>query len=1020
MGTITSGVGLISGINSRDIIDQLMRIESRSKDLLQARIDKANQQKLAYTDLSTRLTSLRISATTLKKPSTFTQAITTSSNEAVLTATAGPGAAVGSYQFQVARLVTSQQSVTRGFSSDKAKVGAGTITLEMGGGDLKKQSPLSSLRGGEGIRRGAFRITDRSGKSATIDISTAVTLEDVVKKINTSLDLGVRASIGKEGLTLTDISGGSGTLVVQDMGDGHAAEDLGIANSVANTSDPSKIVGADINFLGRDVALASLNDGRGIRQVEGNDFTITVGDTVANFDLGDAKTIGDVIELINNHPSGALQAEASDNGLIIRDLTGSGAISVTAMNGSNAAADLGILGDVTGDTLTGGDVLGAMNSVSLASLDGGRGLTLGKIRITDREGNAAEVDLSGAKTVQDVLDTITNASAIRVTASLNAAGNGIQLTDNTGKTGAFTVEEVDGGDSAEKLGLLGTFNANTINGKNLQRQWVTEATTLASYNGGKGVGLGKFRITNAQGVSADIEITENEKTLGDVIRKINARNIGITASINENGDGLLLTDTSGGAGKMKVAGVSGTTAKDLRIEGAAEDNRIDGSFEVKIEVSATDTLTDVQKKINDLGFGAYANILNDGSGAAPYRLSITARNAGANGQFVFDAGSTLLAAQTLVEAQDAAVFVGGTDVERPLLVTAAKNQIAGVIPGVTIDLHSASTSPVTLNISSTPDKAIETITKFTETFNELTVKIKELTAWDAEKNKGGLLLGDTTIRRMQTEIYTALNTVVPDAGKYRVLSQIGLRISNGVELEFDEEKFREAYASDPESVNKLFTALTTGFSEDMPLAKANNNVGIRKLGNGQNDFKITTKDGSEFEISLDNAVTVGDVLTLINGATGGKVKAEIPAAGQGIRLTDTTSSGTGTGSFQIQPLGGSQAAFDLGFMSTPVNGVITGKSLGTAAAGGGVASALEAAINKLIDPVSGVVTRENQKLDSQTEQIQDRIESLDKLLENKRARLERQFIEMERVLANLSSQQQSLGSIQLLQMSSNK
>src|SRR5690606_34749303 len=153
--------------------------------------DKTNERKLAFTDLATRLTSLRISASTLKRPSTFTQAQTTSSNENVLTATAAAGASVGSYQFQVARLVTSQQSVSQGFAnSDKSPVGAGSITIEMGGGDLKKQVNLADLRGGEGIRRGTFRITDRSGASANIDISTAVTLEDVVKKINTSLDLG--------------------------------------------------------------------------------------------------------------------------------------------------------------------------------------------------------------------------------------------------------------------------------------------------------------------------------------------------------------------------------------------------------------------------------------------------------------------------------------------------------------------------------------------------------------------------------------------------------------------------------------------------------------------------------------------------------------------------------------------------------------------------------------------------------------------------------------------------------------
>src|SRR5690606_37422088 len=100
----------------------------------------------------------------------------------------------------------------------------------------KKETPLSALRGGAGIRRGAFRITDRSGKSATIDISDAVTLDDVVRKINTALDLGVRAAVDKEGLTLTDISGGSGTLTVLDLGNSQAAADLGIASGVASMS----------------------------------------------------------------------------------------------------------------------------------------------------------------------------------------------------------------------------------------------------------------------------------------------------------------------------------------------------------------------------------------------------------------------------------------------------------------------------------------------------------------------------------------------------------------------------------------------------------------------------------------------------------------------------------------------------------------------------------------------------------------------------------------------------------------
>src|SRR5690606_37792364 len=156
-------------------------------------IDKTNEQKLAFTDLSTRLTTLRLQATTRKKPSTFTQAKTSSSNEDVLTATAAAGASVGSYQISVARLVISQQSVTSGFADPTASgLRAGTITLAMDGGDLAKQVTLSELNGGERIRRGLYRITDSCGHSPTIDVGPADTLDDVLKKINASLDISVR------------------------------------------------------------------------------------------------------------------------------------------------------------------------------------------------------------------------------------------------------------------------------------------------------------------------------------------------------------------------------------------------------------------------------------------------------------------------------------------------------------------------------------------------------------------------------------------------------------------------------------------------------------------------------------------------------------------------------------------------------------------------------------------------------------------------------------------------------------
>ena len=156
MGRITTGVGLVSGINSKDIIDQLIKLESAPKDLLQTRVDSTNQQRLAYTDLQARLSSIQIFGQSIQKTATFSAASTASSDENVLTATATSGAAIGAFQLQVARLVTTQQSVSKGYTDVNAKVGAGTITIEQGGGEVSSSTLLSDLRGGDGIRRGIF------------------------------------------------------------------------------------------------------------------------------------------------------------------------------------------------------------------------------------------------------------------------------------------------------------------------------------------------------------------------------------------------------------------------------------------------------------------------------------------------------------------------------------------------------------------------------------------------------------------------------------------------------------------------------------------------------------------------------------------------------------------------------------------------------------------------------------------------------------------------------------------------
>jgi flagellar hook-associated protein 2 len=205
-----------------------------------------------------------------------------------------------------------------------------------------------------------------------------------------------------------------------------------------------------------------------------------------------------------------------------------------------------------------------------------------------------------------------------------------------------------------------------------------------------------------------------------------------------------------------------------------------------------------------------AAVINDGSGQSPYRLSLTSKSSGRAGRIIFDAGATTLDTRTLVAAQDAAVFLGGTGSEQPLLITASSNQLSGVIRGVNIDLQGVSDKPVTLGVSRNIDNVVTEVKKFADTFNELTAKLKELTKFDTDTNKRGLLLGEVTVQSVETEIYAMLSTVNPAGGRYRVLSDVGLKLGDGAKIEFDEAKFREAFGKDPEAVRELFTTTETG------------------------------------------------------------------------------------------------------------------------------------------------------------------------------------------------------------------
>lgn len=718
------------------------------------------------------------------------------------------------------------------------KRGAGNLTFGTGG-FVDPGISLDELNAGAGVQRGKIRITDRSGASAVIDLSFARNVDDVLNAINGSTDINVTATAVGDSFKLTDNSGGSGNLKVQDVSGGKTAANLGIDNiDVAANS----ATGSDVFTLSSKTVLSTLNDGTGVQLKTGNDLSVALADgSTVGVDLGSAKTLGDVLNAINSAGAGKLTAAIGSDGnrIELKDLTtGSSTFAVSNVGSGTAADDLGLTKSAASNTISGTRLVSGLRDTLISSLKGGAGLgTLGHISITNRNNVTSDVNLSGAETLGDIVAAI-NSHATGVTASINTARNGIQLTDTTGGTASnFIVADGDSNDTATALGITTNGANTTVNGGGLQRRQISAGTLLSALNGGAGIQVGDFNIkdTNGQTAAVDLNAVDNvATTVGDVINRINALGIGVQARINECGDGIELVDTAGGSGSITVTAVGNqTTAQDLRLLGTSTTKTIDGVQKQVIDGTATatvaidsdDTLSDVVKKINALNRGVTASILNDGS---KQRLSISTNNSGAASELLIDTSDTSLSLQEITSGRDALVVYGSSG-SGGVLVSSSTNQFSNVVSGLDLTVNSGTQSPVTINVASTSDSLVSGVKDFVAAYNSIRTTLDKLTAFDPTALTTGLLFGSSETLRVDTDLTRLVGATYSGVGQFNSLASIGITLDKDGQMQLDQDKLTAAFNKDPDSVKSLFTDDKNGISVKLndtleQLAGANNSL----------------------------------------------------------------------------------------------------------------------------------------------------------------------------------------------------
>lgn len=263
-----------------------------------------------------------------------------------------------------------------------------------------------------------------------------------------------------------------------------------------------------------------------------------------------------------------------------------------------------------------------------------------------------------------------------------------------------------------------------------------------------------------------------------------------------------LANTASWASGIVASGTTPLAGGSFNITGA------DGTVTSISTGTGTSTLNDVASTINADNLGLSATVVTDAAGA---RLVVVSNTSGSAANFSVANGGGLTFGQ-VEPGSNASYSVDG------LTLSSATNTVTGAIPGVTLNLQSASPgTQVSLNIAPDTSAASTAINQFVTDYNAI---ITGLNAQFADSGSGqGVLATDPTVRNLQNEMLSALGyTYVPATGTTTMpnLSSMGITVNNDGTLSVDSSTLNNALQNNYSDVQSFFQgAAFNGFAGSM-------------------------------------------------------------------------------------------------------------------------------------------------------------------------------------------------------------
>lgn len=270
-----------------------------------------------------------------------------------------------------------------------------------------------------------------------------------------------------------------------------------------------------------------------------------------------------------------------------------------------------------------------------------------------------------------------------------------------------------------------------------------------------------------------------------------------------------------------------------------------------ITTSTSTTLSQLRDLINDADFGVKASLINDGTG---YVLQMTSEETGLDNSMEIvakDATGALATSGIAAFAfnknqdtpvtnmsktqngQDAIVVVNG------LSVTRSTNEVTELIDGVTLNLKSADIgSNISVEVGADVTAISDNIQEMIDSYNEFQTLYKDLTKFNETDSIGSLLLGDSTLRNINSQIRNIMvSTVEGITGtNFRSFSELGIFTdqNNDFKLAFNSSLFIKGLNENREAVSGVFS--TMGTTTDSLVTYLNDSINTKS---GTYDIDVT-------------------------------------------------------------------------------------------------------------------------------------------------------------------------------------